>query len=312
MTLKAGLGSRPVIYEIVPPRRDTSRFATELRGVESVLHEGRIVAINIPELINRRAERGEVVYSPATIPPEEYAMMIRDYKEPMVNFIAPRMEKDALLKRARKVLVEYKIPNLVLVGRERTGDRLPGPEVVQAFELVSGEKPDGSALGGICIFSRESPGAGLEGVEAKPLGEARRAWLKQKAGCDFFTSQIVFESEPALKFLREYQSLCGQMGTNPRTIFISITTVPSPSIVTLLEALDVAIPPKKKRELLVSPDMGRYSVHMARDVFGEIISGVERDGTRVPLGLQIEQVGVNSGDLSLELLDAVYPIFRGC
>ncbi len=119
MSLKASLKNRPVIYEIVPPRREASKFNTELKGVEEVLQDKRILAINIPELINRREGEGGVVYSPATIPPEEYAMLVAEYKESIVNVIAPRLKKEEFLARARRILREDRIPNLVVVGKER-------------------------------------------------------------------------------------------------------------------------------------------------------------------------------------------------
>ena len=297
-----------MIYEIVPPRRDASRFSTELRGVEEVLDEGRIAAINIPELIKRRVDRGGVVYSPATIPPEEYAMLIRDRKEPIVNLIAPRLETDALLSRVRKVLLDYKIPNLVLVGRERREDRLPGPDVIDALRMVSSEKGN-STLGGICIFSRESTGKDEKG-KVRSISEAQRVWLKAGAGCDFVTSQICFESGPVLSFLASYQDLCERTGADPITVFVSLATVPTRSILALLDSLDVDVPQGVRKRLLESHDMGAESVKIASEVFLQVVTSAEQNGIRVPLGLQIEQVGVNSGDLSLRLLDSAYPVIH--
>jgi hypothetical protein len=307
LTLKGALRSRPAIYEIVPPRRDASRYSTELRGVEAVLQESKIAAINIPELINRREDHGQVVYSPATIPPEEYAMMIRDYKEPIVNLIAPRLEKEALLRRARRVLQEYKIPNLILVGRERRGDRLPGPEVSEALRLLSANKSDSVALGGICIFSREASGVDQGGSQVSRLAEHRRVWLKADAGCDFVTSQIILEPGPAARFLRAYQDLCESSGREPLTVFISLTTIPTASILKLVESLDVVVPSGIRKRLLGSSNMGKESVKVAEEVLRQVVSEAEKEGIKVPLGLQIEQVGVGSGELSLELLDSVYP-----
>jgi hypothetical protein len=310
MSLKSVLKSRPVIYEIVPPRRDPSRYSTELGGIEAVLHDKRIAAINIPELINRRLERGKVVYSPATIPPEEYAMMIRDYKEPIVNLIVPRMERGAFLGRAEKILLEYEIPNLVLVGKERREDALPGLSVVEALRLLSHGAGRRAALGGICIFSRASSGTDERGVGVGALPEHRRVFQKAEAGGDFVTSQITFEAAPAVEFLVAYQSLCRRTGRRPITVFVSIATVPTPSILALLESLDVQVPPRVRKKLLGSGNMGRESVGVAGKVFAEIVEESERKRIEVPLGLQIEQVGVNSGDLSLQLLDDAYPLIR--
>lgn len=310
MSLRSSLRDRPVIYEIVPPRKDTSRFNTELRGVEDVLADRRIAAINIPELINRREVGGQTVYSPATIPPEEYAMMINDRKEGIVNIVAPRLEKEELLRRARRAIHEYRIPNLVLVGKERREDALPGPGALEALRLLNGEKGDHVALGGICIFNRESPGGREYGSGGARLSEARRVSLKAQAGCDFVTSQITFDPKPALDFLTSYQKVCEETGLNPLTVFVSLTTVPSQSILSLLKSLDVVIPVEVQKRLAATERMGEESLLIAAEVFQAIVEGAERAGLGVPLGLQVEQIGVNSDAFSLRLLDRTYATLK--
>ncbi len=308
MTLKASLGKRPVIYEIVPPRRDTSRYHSELSGVEGVLNDKRITAVNVPELMRRR-EGKRVHYSPVTIPPEEYALMIKEYKESVVNVIAPRLPREEFLIRANKILHDYRIPNMVLVGKERHEDVLPGPTVLEGLELLRHERGPHVTLGGICIFNRESVNTGEYGPENGALTEARRVWAKSKAGCDFVTSQISLDSEPALRFLSSYQELCEATGNAPLTVFISLTTIPTTSILSLVESLDVDVLPHVKSKLVHGEKMGKASVDVSAEVFQEIISGAEKRHISVPLGLQVEQVGVNSGDLALELLDRIYPSF---
>ena len=307
LTLKSLLHKRPVIYEIVPPRRDASRFNTELRGVEGVFDDSRIAAINVPELINRRSESGKVLYSPATIPPEEYALMIMEYKEPMVNVIAPRLTKEEFLGRTSRIMNDYHIPNLVVVGKESQDDFLPGPSVIDGLRLLDPLRGPDVALGGICIFDRESKEIHDYGEGVGKLEEHERVWSKGRSGCDFVTSQVAFSSEPAVRFLSRYQEFCGQKKAKPLTVFISLATVPTPSILSLLESLDVQIPSQTKKDLLSSGNMARESVKVATEVFMEIITKVDLLGIDVPLGLQIEQIGVNNDRLSLELLDAVYP-----
>ena len=310
LALRDALKGRPVIYEIVPPRRDTSRFQTELRGVEEVLNDSRITAINVPELMNRRELKGGVHYSPATIPPEEYALMVREYKETIVNMVAPRLGRDEFLLRARRIIHDYGVHNLVLVGKERSEDVLPGPGVLEALRLLRGEKGDHVALGGICIFDRESQSSDEYAGEGSRLREHKRVFLKASAGCDFVTSQITFDPAPALRFLSSYQKLCEREGVEPLTVFISLATVPTPGILSVLDRLDVAIPPRVRKRLLASDDMGGESLKVATEVFTGIVERAEREGVGVPLGLQIEQVGVHSDKLSLALLDSTYPILR--
>ena len=308
MSLRALLKKRPIIYEIVPPRRDTSRYHTELKGVEEVLNDSRIAAINVPELINRRETRGRAVYSPSTIPPEQNALMIKDYKESIVNIVTPRLEKEEFLARARRILHDYQIPNVVLVGKERHEDVLPGPGVLEALRLLDRVRGDSAAVGGICIFNRQSETAPDYGEGKTSLSEDKRVWFKAEAGCDFVTSQITFDPSPVLQFLTSYHGLCERSGKKPLTVFISLATIPTLGILSLLERLDVVIPPRVRTRLVHGADMAKRSVEIGREVFQEIVSAVERRRLEVPLGLQIEQVGVHSDRLSLELLDEVAPI----
>ena len=312
MSLKASLKGRPVIYEIVPPRRDTSRFNTELRGVDEVLHDPRIMAINVPELTNRRSEKEHTHYSPATIPPEEYAMMIKEYKEPIVNIITPWLQKEEFLRRSRMILHEYGEPNLILVGKERREDTKPGPGVTEALGLLRAERRDHVALGGICIFDRKTPPSGEYGGGGSTVQEPRRVWTKAAAGCDFVTSQITFDPGPAIAFLVAYQGLCDRSWKTPLTVFVSLATVPTPSILALVESLDVSIPSKVRRRLTGSMNMGSESLEVAAETFSAITTLAERAGVKVPLGLQIEQLGVHNDHISLRLLDRVYPLLRTC
>ena len=310
MSLKRVLGDKPVIYEIVPPRSNPSRFGTELRGIEDVMHDRRINAINVPELINRRESDGHVHYSPATIPPEEYALLVRDHKESIVNFIAPRMTRDAFQNRVHRVLGDYGIKDLVLVGKERHEDVLPGPSVLEALDLVQEEKDDDVALGGICIFTRRAKRERDYPGYATHLDEHRRIWVKASRGCDFVTSQINFDASAAVDCVVSYQDLCEKTGDTPLTVFLSIAAVPTPSILSLLEGLDVVIPPRIRKKLLQSDDIGAESLKVASEVFAEMVESLEDKHVRVPIGLQIEQIGVKSEVLALELLDRVYHGFR--
>jgi hypothetical protein len=56
--------------------------------------------------------------------------------------------------------------------------------------------------------------------------------------------------------------------------------------------------------------MGAESVRIAKEVFSEMSVSPEHLSVHVPIGLQVEQVGVKSEQLTLELLDRVYHDFR--
>ncbi|MDA4126967.1 MAG: hypothetical protein OK452_07170, partial [Thaumarchaeota archaeon] len=228
---------------------------------------------------------------------------------PIVNLIAPRLARDVFQKRVHKILKEYGIKGLVLVGKERHNDVLPGPSVVEALDLVGDEKENDVVLGGICIFTRKTKGGEDYGY-ASNLEEPRRMWIKASRGCDFVTSQINFDASDAVDCLSSYQDLCDKTGTIPMTVFLSIAAVPSQSILSLLERLDVVLPPRVSKRILQADDMGRESVKVATEVFREMLGSLERRHISVPVGMQVEQIGVRSEQLTMELLDNLYQDFK--
>jgi 5,10-methylenetetrahydrofolate reductase len=134
--------------------------------------------------------------------------------------------------------------------------------------------------------------------------------MKSEAGCEFVTSQIGFDPKPASSFLAAYQNLCKERGVKPLTVFVSLATTPSPAILSLIESLDVVVPARVRKRLLGSAHIGMESVKIAAETLEKIMARTEEDGVQVPLGVQIEQLGVNNDELSLELLDRVYRILK--
>ncbi|HEV2225548.1 MAG TPA: hypothetical protein VGR56_01940, partial [Nitrososphaerales archaeon] len=180
---------------------------------------------------------------------------------------------------------------------------------VEALDIVREQEYDDIALGGICIFTRKSRG-GAEYGYGSNLEEHRRMWAKGSRGCDFVTSQIVFDSSAAADCLASYQDLCERTGQIPMTVFLSISAVSTKSILSLLELLDVVFPPAVRRRLTQASDIARESLKVSGDVFRGVLESLERMRVEIPIGLQVEQIGVRSEQLTLELLDSVHDDFK--
>ncbi len=322
MTLNETLLERPILYEVVPPKLTATKavIAKKLELLESVLYDTRINAINVPELVERN-ENDHLVYVPNTVLPDEYASIIRDRgKEAVVNIVAPRLTINEFQDRVYKLWSYYKIGNLVLVGKERSTDVLPGPSVTQALDLVSqmnggrvsyAERTN-FLVGGISIFHRnKKKNHGYE-TASEDLDEHERIAIKARHGCRFVTSQIIFDPSHAIDFLTKYNNYCETRKVKPLTVFVSLSTVASPSILSLLtDKLEVYMPDELKKKLHDNQDrMEKLSVDASEQIFSDVAETKKSKGIKIPIGLHIEQVGVNSTDLSMELLDRVYPIFR--
>lgn len=319
MPFREMLSSRPVLYEVVPPKLGSpdSEIQRRIELLEGVLHDRRIDAINIPELMERREADGLVSYIPTTITPEEYAALIGGSKEKVVNMVAPRLAPEQFTRRVSN-LASYGIRDLVVVGKARKSDNLPGRGVIEALDQVtlmndgrSGKKTD-ILLGGICIFDRNRKTNHGYVTTSEELNEHERVAIKARHGCRFVTSQISFDSKPPLEFLAKYAALCQRTKERPVTVFISLSTIKTPGILSLLtEKLEVRVPDAVKKRLQEDPDrMGRTSIDASTEFFSEMVESIKTGKIGIPIGLHIEQVGVGSADLSLELLDRTYPLLK--
>ncbi len=210
------------------------------------------------------------------------------------------------------------IRNLVLVGKARRSDLMPGPSVVEALDLVSlmnlGYRGAEMEMlpGGICIFNRDRKTDHGYETQSEELNEYQRVAIKARHGCRFVTGQISFDSRAPIDFFTGYKAHCEKSGERPISVFVSLSTIKSEGILSLFtERLEVYVPEETTKKLLRDLDrMGELSLEISPEVFSEIVESIKSNRIDVPVGLHIEQVGKNSADLSLELLDRTYPILK--
>ncbi|HLC59709.1 MAG TPA: hypothetical protein VJH34_04255 [archaeon] len=318
MSLEKKLYNHPILYEVVPPKLDLSLsdFRNKLNLLKSVLDECKIDAFNVPEIIDRREIGGRVLYEQSRLAPEEYASLIAlQDREVIVNIVAPRLPKDIFIRRVENI-VNSGIYNIVVVGKEKNIDNFPGPNVVEALDIISSMNKSSEKIvpGGITMFQRnykENHGYAVNGS----LNEYQRIAIKAKHGCRFVTSQIIFDSKDASDFFSKYKDYHIATSEDPITVFISLSTIASEKVLDLMGYLGVYISDDFRKELKANySKMGELSVEHSVKVLGEIIDSMREKGSHkyIPIGLQIEQVGSNgkSTDLSLELLDRTYGIIK--
>ncbi len=316
MSLADILRKKPVIYEVVPPRISQQNRAEEskLKGLEGVLADKRISAVNIPELIAREENEGNINYRSLNVAPEEYAKSLSHTgKEIIVNIISPRMQKDDFMHRVDTAFAGYGIKNLIVVGKERGTDKMPGYNVLEAMSSISSAyNGNGPLLGGICIFDRATSANRDYTTSKGRMREYERIAQKARNGCRFVTSQIVYDAGPVKNFLSEYNDYCEKTGDEPITVFISMAPISSENMLCLMrDRLDVHIPVKTQKRLLASEDIGAESIDTSKMILRDIMDYHKQEGIRVPLGLQIEQIGINNAYLAKQLLDSTYGIFKG-
>ena len=274
------------LFEVVPAA------AAKPEALESSLHElqqlrGRVDAINIPEIHDedRLGERTSKFIE--RVEPRILGSRIK--RELGIDVVINRVTvHDAEPERwFRETAGEWDIPNWVLVGGESKEITYPGPNPAEAARLVKSLNLPVS-LGGITIPSR--------------VNEPERIRKKHAQGVDFFTSQVMFDSNDLVWLIQRLN------GVEAR-IFISFAPISSTRDLQFLRWLGVDIP-KDLDRFLTGPEHGEAaaaetclerSINLAQRILMDVFDNLPPDPP--PIGLNIEHITRKNFTPSLSMLD---------
>ncbi|MGQ0798151.1 MAG: hypothetical protein ACT4OI_09885, partial [Methanobacteriota archaeon] len=127
-----------------------------------------------------------------------------------------------------------------------------------------------------------------------------RMLRKTAAGCRFFTTQVLFQAEPAASVIRAYGDACSVAGVPAATVLLSFTPVQDRADIELLTWLGAAIPSDVERTLLAGGG-GDESIVLARSVGSRIRDAVDGSPHRVPLGVNVEEISTHNFDLAVRM-----------
>jgi 5,10-methylenetetrahydrofolate reductase len=284
------LRALPVVLEIVPPHRRSGEKATErfLDRVRSAL-EGlpTLDAVNFPEIVDEN-RIGSPYYR--HVDPRRLASHLDDGPvDAIVNKVVAHLPDVARLRAYLRESIEaYGLRNFVFAGGSSSRRTYPGPDVVTANEVLrdlAGDRSD-VTCGNILIPEREA--------------EVDRMIAKTRAGCRFFTTQVLFQAEPVTSVLRAYGKACGLAGLSPASVLLSFAPVTDRADIELLTWLGASIPPRVE-VAIASKEDGEGSLALARDTFRAIQRAVDGTTHRVPLGVNIEEISAHNFDLAIRL-----------
>jgi 5,10-methylenetetrahydrofolate reductase len=273
------------LFEVVPPA------AAKPEALEASVQElrqliGRVDAINIPEIHDEDR-------------PGERTSKFVERVEPRI--LGQRIQRelgiDTVINRVtvhdpapehwfRETHGEWDIANWVLVGGESKDIAYPGPSPAEAARVVKslGLK---TSLGGITIPSR--------------VGEPERIRKKQSQGVEFFTSQVMFDSNDLVWLIQRLNGLEAR-------VFISFAPVSNPRDLQFLRWLGVDIP-KDLDRFLIGPAAGaaaaetclERSINLAQRILMDVFDNLPPDPPAI--GINIEHITRKNFAPSLELLD---------
>jgi 5,10-methylenetetrahydrofolate reductase len=282
------------LFEVVPPA------AGKPEALEASLHElqqlrGRVEAINIPEIHDEDR-------------PGERTSKFIERVEPRLlgSHIQRELGIDVVINRVtvhdpeperwfRDTLGAWGIPHWVLVGGESKEIRYPGPNPGEAARLVKSLGLP-ATLGGITIPSR--------------VNEPDRIRQKHTQGVEFFTSQVMFDSNDLVWLIQRLN------GVEAR-VFISFAPVTNRRDLEFLRWLGVDAPRDLDRFLLGS-EHGETapaqtclerSINLAQRILMDVFDNLPPDPP--PLGLNIEHITRRNFAPALAMLARLGNLYAG-
>jgi len=274
------------LFEVVPPAADQpeaiDESLAELKRVRPFVD-----GVNLPEIYDE--DRGT-----------ERTSKFEPRVEPRVfgSRIQRELGADVVLNRVvvhdpkpeiwfRETCLERSLRNIVLVGGESAKLRYPGPNVMEAAALVRREGLP-ITLGGITIPSRKS--------------ESDRIRFKVRSGLEFFTSQILFDSNDVVWLVQRLNGLQAR-------VFLSFAPVSHRRDLQFLRWLGVDIPQNLDRFLLGSEEGAaapaatclERSLDLAQRILMDVFDNLPPDPP--PLGLNIEHINRRNFSPAIRMLD---------
>lgn len=281
-----------VIFEVVPPAAGKPE-AMDAAVLELRQLQGRVSAINIPEIHDeeRPGERSHKFIERV----EPRMMGSRIKRELQIEVVINRVTvHDAAPERwFRETCGQWDIANWILVGGEAATIAYPGPNPTEAARLI-GALGLPVALGGITIPSRTN--------------EPERIRKKHAQGVQFFTSQVMFDSNDLVWLLQRLN------GVDAR-IFISFAPISTGRDLDFLRWLGVDLPHDLDRFLL-GPDKAHpasaqtcleRSIDLAQRILMDVFDNLPPDPPSI--GINIEHITRKNFAPALTMLDRLANLY---
>jgi len=291
---RASLASTPLVLEIVPPSRRASEKAVSSlvdRVRDAVGSLGHLDGLNLPQVLDENHQGQPFLRN---MDPRDFVQRLgKDLGvDPIVNNVVAHMPSTAAFRRwVEESLDRFGLRSFVLVGGTNSRIRYPGPTVLDANRVLRSvaEGHRDVALGNITIPDREN--------------EVDRLVEKTQAGCDFFTTQVLFAAEPMATVLRAYGKRCAAQGLKPATVLLSFAPVSDFQDLEFLAWLGASVTPRTEEALAASDEksLGRSSLELARTLWSQLSAAALQSRPAVPLGVNIEEVSLHNFELAVQM-----------
>ncbi|MEO7718350.1 MAG: methylenetetrahydrofolate reductase [Capsulimonas sp.] len=181
-----------------------------------------------------------------------------------------------------------------VVGLASSRMKQPGITLTRALEIATEYAPQ-LALGGVVIPERHIR-----------QNECDRLLKKADLGCQYFISQAIYDPDLTIRLLRDYARACGEIGVEPKRIFLTFAPCGSEKTLEFMRWLGIQIPEATARRILTADAPAAESVSVCVENFQRIQEAVVE--LSIPLGVNVESVSARKDESqgAQELHHALY------
>ena len=166
----------------------------------------------------------------------------------------------------------------VLVGAPSSGAQ--ARTSLRDAQAIRREVNPGLLLGGVAIPERH----------ARREDEHRRLLAKQEAGCRFFVTQVVYDTNAAKNLVSDYRYECSARGISPAPFVFTFSVCGSMKTLAFLRWLGVDVPRWIENDLKHATDTLEASYQQALTTATELITYCRK--LSVPFGINVESVSI--------------------
>ncbi|GAA1921439.1 methylenetetrahydrofolate reductase [Nocardioides marmoribigeumensis] len=282
-----------VLFAITPPRlsTDPARVAEVAAATMDRLRPldlDGLVLYDIDDESSRTEVDRPFPFSPTIDPADYLAAHLGDWPTPVVVYRAVGKYDAGSLGSWLSSQDPSRVAT-VLVGAA-SADAVAPLSLTQAHGLRRDLNPD-LLLGGVTIPERHD----------RRGDEHLRLIAKQEAGCAFFVTQIVFDTNAAKNLVSDYAYECRARGGDPAPVVLTLSVCGSMRTLEFLRWLGVEVPRWIENDLRHSADTLATSMEQAYAAAVDLVAFCR--GLGVPVGVNVESVSIRRVEIeaSVEL-----------
>ncbi|MBI2654086.1 hypothetical protein HYX02_04710 [Candidatus Woesearchaeota archaeon] len=278
-----------IVFEVIPCTKSASEaYARKIIDKITNALEGmkNVTTLNIPEIVEEN-HLGRPYYK--NIDTREFGLKLRERcgREIIINtVVVHHNSKDKFEQWLDESISKFGIKNFVFVGQKINSFEYPGPSIIEANSIAKNKKIN---FGNIFIPERDN--------------EADRLISKTASGCNFFTSQVLFESDKIVNVLKEYSRKCNEFNLKPAKFYLSFSPVSNSEDIAFIKWLGAHMTEKTESRLRFADDTGKESINVIIELVNKIFSFLDGIDVKIPVGLNIEYITLHNLELAKELVN---------